>query len=52
MKVRELILIRHGQSEGNVAAEAADREELPRIDVPARDPDVVLSATGRKQAEA
>lgn len=52
MKVRELILIRHGQSEGNVAAEAAARDELHRIDVPARDPDVVLSETGREQAEA
>lgn len=52
MKVRELILVRHGQSEGNVAAEAAARDELPRIEVPARDPDVVLSEAGRKQAEA
>lgn len=52
MKVRELILVRHGQSEGNVAAEAADRDELHKIDVPARDPDVVLSETGRRQAEA
>lgn len=52
MAVRELILVRHGQSEGNVAAEAADRERLAQIDVPARDPDVVLSATGRQQAEA
>lgn len=52
MAVRELILVRHGQSEGNVAAEAADRERLAQIDVPARDPDVVLSATGRRQAEA
>lgn len=52
MKVRELILVRHGQSEGNVAAEAADRDEAHRIDVPARDPDVVLSETGRTQAQA
>ena len=52
MTVRELILVRHGQSEGNVAAEAADRDRLAAIDVPARDPDVVLSETGRRQAEA
>lgn len=48
----QLILVRHGQSEGNVAAEAAQRDELERIDVPARDPDVALSATGREQAAA
>ena len=52
MTVRELILVRHGQSEGNVAAEAADRDRLGRIAVPARDPDVVLSETGRSQAQA
>ena len=49
---KQLILVRHGQSEGNVAAEAADRDALERIDVPARDPDVVLSDLGRDQAEA
>ena len=47
-----LILVRHGQSEGNVAAEAAHRDGLERIDVPARDPDVTLSGTGREQAAA
>jgi broad specificity phosphatase PhoE len=47
-----LILVRHGQSEGNVAAEAAHRDDLERIDVPARDADVTLSATGRDQAAA
>lgn len=47
-----LILVRHGQSEGNVAAEAAQRDALDRIDVPSRDPDVVLSSTGRDQAAA
>jgi 2,3-bisphosphoglycerate-dependent phosphoglycerate mutase len=52
MTVRELILVRHGQSEGNVAAEAAARDRLDKIEVPARDPDVVLSETGRKQATA
>jgi broad specificity phosphatase PhoE len=48
----QLILVRHGQSEGNVAAEAALRDHLERIDVPARDPDVSLSAPGREQAAA
>lgn len=52
MAFRELILVRHGQSEGNVAAEAASRDKLDRVDVPARDPDVVLSETGREQAAA
>lgn len=52
MTVRELVLARHGQPEGNVAAEAAHRDELPEIDVPAQDPDVVLSETGRRQATA
>lgn len=52
MTVRELILVRHGQSEGNLAAEAATRDGVERIDVPARDPDVVLSRTGREQARA
>ena len=47
-----LILVRHGQSEGNVAAETALRDGLERIDVPARDPDVELSETGRQQAAA
>lgn len=52
MSVQELILVRHGQSEGNIAAEAAAREKLESIEVPARDPDVVLSETGTRQAEA
>lgn len=52
MPLRQLILVRHGQSVGNVAAEAADRDRLDRIDVPARDPDVVLSRTGEEQARA
>lgn len=52
MSVQELILVRHGQSEGNVAAETAQREGHDEIDVPARDPDVVLTETGREQARA
>jgi broad specificity phosphatase PhoE len=52
MPARSLILVRHGQSEGNVAAESAQRDNLERIAVPARDPDVELSALGREQATA
>jgi broad specificity phosphatase PhoE len=48
----ELILVRHGESEGNLAAAKADRSRADRVLVPARDADVVLSATGREQAEA
>jgi broad specificity phosphatase PhoE len=48
----ELILIRHGESMGNVAATEADRSRADRVQVPARDPDVVLSPAGVEQAEA
>ncbi|MCM3659353.1 histidine phosphatase family protein, partial [Agromyces mediolanus] len=47
-----LVLVRHGESEGNVAAEAALRDDLERIDVPVRDPDIELSELGRRQAAA
>ncbi|SEA37126.1 Broad specificity phosphatase PhoE [Bowdeniella nasicola] len=52
MGVSEIVLVRHGQSLGNVAAEAAYRDKAERIDVPARDPDVDLSDTGVEQAQA
>lgn len=52
MSEAQIILVRHGQSEGNVAAETAERDRLERIDVPARDPDVTLSEIGREQASA
>lgn len=52
MPARSLILVRHGQSEGNLAAESAERDRLERIAVPARDPDVELSELGREQATA
>lgn len=52
MGVSEIVLVRHGQSLGNVAAEAAYRDKAERIDVPARDPDVHLSDTGVEQAQA
>ncbi len=48
----ELLLIRHGESEGNVAATEAHLSGAEIIDVPARDPDVNLSGTGQEQAKA
>lgn len=50
MGVSELLLVRHGESEGNVAAARALAAESHEIDVPARDPDVMLSPLGRQQA--
>lgn len=48
----ELLLIRHGESEGNVAATEARLAGAEVIDVPARDADVNLSGTGEEQAKA
>ncbi|MCH6471535.1 histidine phosphatase family protein [Sinomonas terrae] len=48
----ELLLVRHGESEGNVAATEAREAGAEVIDVPARDADVDLSGTGRDQAKA
>ncbi|MFJ4170024.1 histidine phosphatase family protein [Paenarthrobacter sp. NPDC089714] len=48
----ELLLIRHGESEGNVAATEAREAGREVIDVPARDADVNLSGTGQEQAKA
>ena len=50
--MRELVLVRHGESVGNVAAAEALAAAAEEIDVPARDPDVELSDLGRAQAEA
>jgi probable phosphoglycerate mutase len=47
-----LWLVRHGQSLGNVADDAARRAKVGLIDVGTRDPDVELSELGRKQAQA
>ena len=52
MGVNELVLIRHGESQGNVAAAEAHAADAHEIDVPARDADVVLSELGRRQAKA
>ncbi|HEY6595112.1 MAG TPA: histidine phosphatase family protein [Asanoa sp.] len=45
-------VIRHGESTGNVAAEAAEATGAEVIDIPERDADVPLSDTGREQAAA
>ena len=47
-----LYLVRHGQSQGNVARDAADEAGLHEIDITVRDVDVPLSALGVRQAEA
>lgn len=48
----ELLLVRHGESAGNVAATEASEAGAEVIDVPARDADVTLSGTGQDQALA
>jgi broad specificity phosphatase PhoE len=50
--VAQLLLVRHGESQGNVAATIAHETGAHVIPVPARDADVELSETGREQALA
>ncbi len=52
MSVTRLWLVRHGESEGNVAASRAERDGSPVIALDIRDADVELSPTGREQAAA
>jgi probable phosphoglycerate mutase len=47
-----LWLIRHGESAGNVARDAAEAAGLPLIEIAERDVDVPLSALGQRQAAA
>ena len=47
-----LWLVRHGQSQGNVARDAAQEAGLPVINLDVRDVDVPLSDLGHAQAEA
>jgi 2,3-bisphosphoglycerate-dependent phosphoglycerate mutase len=47
-----LWLIRHGESAGNVARDAADKAGLSRIAITGRDVDVALSPEGVAQAQA
>lgn len=48
----KLWIVRHGESAGNVARDAAHLAGLARIDIPHRDVDVPLSPLGIEQAEA
>jgi broad specificity phosphatase PhoE len=50
--IDRLWLVRHGQSEGNVADQLAIERGSPTIDIDVRDPDVPLSELGRRQAVA
>jgi broad specificity phosphatase PhoE len=47
-----LWLVRHGQSQGNVAREIADQRGHPEIGIDVRDVDVPLSELGHRQAKA
>jgi len=47
-----LAIVRHGESTGNVAAQAAEAAGVEVIDIAERDADVPLSETGWEQAEA
>ncbi|MFL6693653.1 MAG: histidine phosphatase family protein [Ramlibacter sp.] len=49
---RTLWIVRHGQSAGNVARDAAEAAGLFVIDIAERDIDVPLSELGREQAQA
>jgi 2,3-bisphosphoglycerate-dependent phosphoglycerate mutase len=49
---RRLWLVRHGQSQGNVARDAADESGAHEIGIAVRDVDVPLSTLGVDQAEA
>ncbi|MDO5627706.1 MAG: histidine phosphatase family protein [Mobilicoccus sp.] len=46
----ELVLIRHGESEGNVADRLANEKESGTLDIDTRDADTPLSSDGRDQA--
>jgi broad specificity phosphatase PhoE len=47
-----LWVVRHGESAGNVARDAAQAAGHARIDIADRDVDVPLSALGAEQSEA
>ena len=47
-----LWLVRHGESQGNVADARAGQTGAARLQLDVRDPDVPLSETGRRQARA
>lgn len=47
-----LVLVRHGESVGNLADARAREQGADRLELPARDADVELSDEGRRQADA
>lgn len=49
-QVAELVLVRHGESVGNVADAAARRRGAGRLDLATRDPDTPLSERGENQS--
>lgn len=49
---QRLWIVRHGESSGNVARDAAHAAGLARIDIAARDVDVPLSPLGERQSAA
>ena len=49
---RELVLVRHGESLGNLADQDARRRGAGRLDLDVRDADVQLSPDGERQAAA
>lgn len=49
---RALWLVRHGESQGNLADARAQELGVDRLDLDVRDPDVPLSPTGQEQADA
>jgi broad specificity phosphatase PhoE len=52
MPPTDLLLVRHGESVGNVASERAWAAKAETIDIDIRDPDVALSPLGERQARA
>lgn len=49
---RSLTLVRHGESEGNLADQAAQHSHAEVLDLDIRDADVALSDNGQRQAKA
>jgi broad specificity phosphatase PhoE len=49
---KQIWIVRHGESAGNVARDAADLAGHARIDIAERDVDVLLSPLGQRQSDA